>query len=110
MSRQSHFSSNSKFASYCCRNKNPHIDNSGCSVWTGGEGDGNWVMPDILVNVIRPGEDPHIGVVREVMMVSVCSLLLTQELTWMLRCSRMTSTVVFFAGWVLSCSSWISGG
>jgi len=34
----------------------------------GGEGEGIWVMPDILVNVIRPGEDSRIGVVREVMM------------------------------------------
>lgn len=39
-------------------------------LWTGGDGEGNWVMPDILVNVMRPGEDPHTGVVREVMMVS----------------------------------------
>lgn len=41
-------------------------------VHAGGEGEGNWVMPDIFVNVIRPGEDAHIGVVREVMMV--CSI------------------------------------
>lgn len=34
----------------------------------GGEGDCNWVMPEILVNVVRPGEDSHIGVVREAMM------------------------------------------
>lgn len=44
---------------------------------TGGEGQGSWVMPDILVNVMRPGEDPRIGVVREAMVVSARSWVFT---------------------------------
>ncbi|ONK67786.1 uncharacterized protein A4U43_C05F3760 [Asparagus officinalis] len=42
----------------------------------GGEGEGNWVMPDILVNIIRPAEYPHIGVVREVTMDGSCRVAL----------------------------------
>ncbi|OAY81060.1 putative transcription elongation factor SPT 1 [Ananas comosus] len=42
----------------------------------GGEGDGIWYMPDILVNTVRPGEDPHIGVVREVLTDGSCKVAL----------------------------------
>lgn len=45
-----------------------------CMMRAGGEGDGIWYMPDILVNTVRPGEDPHIGVVREVL--TVCTHLI----------------------------------
>ena len=41
---------------------------------TGGENEGLWLLPDILVNVHKPGDDAMIGVVQEVM--AVCSLLL----------------------------------
>ena len=36
----------------------------------GGEGEGNWLLPDVLVNVLRAGDDGP-GVVREVL--AVCS-------------------------------------
>lgn len=36
-----------------------------------GEGEGNWFVPDILVNVRRSGEEPCIGVVKEVLLVSM---------------------------------------
>ena len=32
----------------------------------GGEGEGNWLLPDVLVNVLRAGDDGP-GVVREVL-------------------------------------------
>lgn len=38
----------------------------------GGEGEGPWFLPDILVNVRRSGEDPVIGVVRDVLQVCIC--------------------------------------
>ncbi|RWW34112.1 hypothetical protein GW17_00001132 [Ensete ventricosum] len=34
----------------------------------GGENEGNWYMPDIFVNVVKPGGDSHVGIVREVLM------------------------------------------
>jgi transcription elongation factor SPT5 len=36
----------------------------------GGEGDGRWLLPDVLVNVLRAGDDGP-GVVREVLVVCV---------------------------------------
>ncbi|XP_072952889.1 putative transcription elongation factor SPT5 homolog 1 [Typha angustifolia] len=42
---------------------------------TGGEGDNSWYMPDILVNILRPGEDSH-GVVREVLPDGSCKIAL----------------------------------
>jgi hypothetical protein len=36
----------------------------------GGEGEGNWLLPDVLVNVLRAGDDGP-GVVREVLGVCV---------------------------------------
>lgn len=38
--------------------------------FTGGDNEGLWALPDILVNVRRSGEDIVIGVVREVLPVS----------------------------------------
>lgn len=38
--------------------------------FTGGDDEGLWALPDILVNVRRSGEDTVIGVVRDVL--SVC--------------------------------------
>lgn len=40
-------------------------------VFVTGEGEGNWFVPDILVNVRRSGEEPCIGVVKEVLLVSM---------------------------------------
>ncbi|KAK9138060.1 hypothetical protein Sjap_008654 [Stephania japonica] len=40
----------------------------------GGDGDGPWLMTDILVNVRRPGEDPTVGVVREVFLDGTCKI------------------------------------
>ncbi|OVA16081.1 Transcription elongation factor Spt5 [Macleaya cordata] len=40
----------------------------------GGDGDGPWFMPDILVNVRRSGEDPVIGVVRDVLPDGSCKV------------------------------------
>ncbi|XP_072977351.1 putative transcription elongation factor SPT5 homolog 1 isoform X1 [Typha angustifolia] len=42
----------------------------------GGEGDGNWYVPDILVNILRSGEDSHVGVVREVLADGSCKVAL----------------------------------
>jgi len=36
----------------------------------GGEGEGTWLLPDVLVNVLRRGDDGP-GVVREVLGVCV---------------------------------------
>lgn len=36
----------------------------------GGEGEGTWLLPDVLVNVLRGGDDGP-GVVREVLGVCV---------------------------------------
>ncbi|KAK8916043.1 hypothetical protein KSP39_PZI023264 [Platanthera zijinensis] len=42
-----------------------------------GDNEGNWVFPDVLVNVIRPGEGPSCtAVVREVLMDGSCKLAL----------------------------------
>ncbi|GFY85449.1 global transcription factor group A2 [Actinidia rufa] len=40
----------------------------------GGNSEGLWVLPDILVNVRRAGEDTAIGVVREVLPDGSCSI------------------------------------
>ncbi|ERN01276.1 hypothetical protein AMTR_s00002p00250220 [Amborella trichopoda] len=40
----------------------------------GGEGDGPWFLPDILVTVRRPGDDPSVGVVREVLLDGSCKV------------------------------------
>ncbi|PSS31759.1 Transcription elongation factor like [Actinidia chinensis var. chinensis] len=40
----------------------------------GGNNEGLWVLPDILVNVRRAGEDTAIGVVREVLPDGSCSI------------------------------------
>ncbi|KAK1308610.1 hypothetical protein QJS10_CPA09g00142 [Acorus calamus] len=37
-----------------------------------GDGDGNWLMPDILVSVQRAGEESHIGVIKDVLMDGSC--------------------------------------
>jgi hypothetical protein len=42
---------------------------------SGGEGDSIWCVPDVLVNVLRPGEDTCLGVIREVLPVCLISLL-----------------------------------
>ncbi|WOK99795.1 transcription elongation factor SPT5 [Canna indica] len=42
----------------------------------GGESEGNWYMPDILVNAIRAGGDSHIGVVKDVLMDGSCKVAL----------------------------------
>jgi hypothetical protein len=42
---------------------------------SGGEGDSIWCVPDVLVNVLRPGEDTCLGVIREVLPVRLMSLL-----------------------------------
>lgn len=41
---------------------------------TGGDNEGPWFLPDILVNVRRPGDDSTPGVIREVLPVSILSL------------------------------------
>ncbi|KAF8377116.1 hypothetical protein HHK36_030489 [Tetracentron sinense] len=41
-----------------------------------GDSEGPWFMPDILVNVRKPGEDPVIGVVREVLPNGTCRVAL----------------------------------
>ena len=38
----------------------------------GGDTEGPWYMPDILVNYRRSGDDPIMGVIREVLPVRVC--------------------------------------
>ncbi|KAK9160213.1 hypothetical protein Syun_006554 [Stephania yunnanensis] len=40
----------------------------------GGDGDGSWLMTDILVNVQRPGENPGVGVVRDVLPDGTCKI------------------------------------
>lgn len=42
----------------------------------GGDNEGNWVFPDVLVNIIRPGEGTCTAVVREVLMDGSCKLAL----------------------------------
>ncbi|XP_077214762.1 putative transcription elongation factor SPT5 homolog 1 isoform X2 [Tasmannia lanceolata] len=42
----------------------------------GGEGEGNWLLQDILVNVRRSGDDPHLGVVKEVLLDGSCKVAL----------------------------------
>lgn len=41
----------------------------------GGDNDGPWFLPDILVNVRRSGEDAALGVIREVLLVCTFILL-----------------------------------
>ncbi|KAL5225364.1 hypothetical protein ABZP36_012003 [Zizania latifolia] len=41
----------------------------------GGEGEGNWILPDVLVNVLRAGDDGP-GVVREVLTDGSCRVAL----------------------------------
>ncbi|KAI4337915.1 hypothetical protein L6164_016278 [Bauhinia variegata] len=41
----------------------------------GGDSEGPWFMPDILVNVRRSGEDPVVGIVREVLPDGSCRVL-----------------------------------
>lgn len=38
---------------------------------SGGDGEGPWFLPDILVNVRRPGDDTSPGVIREMLPVSI---------------------------------------
>ncbi|OVA13256.1 Transcription elongation factor Spt5 [Macleaya cordata] len=40
----------------------------------GGDGDGPWFIPDILVNLRKSGEDPVIGVVRDVLPDGSCKV------------------------------------
>ncbi|KAL5975076.1 hypothetical protein ACLOJK_031752 [Asimina triloba] len=40
----------------------------------GGEGENNWLLPDILVNVRKPGDDMGIGVVRDVLADGSCKV------------------------------------
>lgn len=42
----------------------------------GGDSEGIWALPDILVNVHKPGEDSAIGVVREVLLDASCKIAL----------------------------------
>ncbi|THU57844.1 hypothetical protein C4D60_Mb03t07870 [Musa balbisiana] len=42
----------------------------------GGENEGNWYMPDIFVNIVKPGGDSHVGIVREVLMDGSCKVAL----------------------------------
>ncbi|KAI7754771.1 hypothetical protein M8C21_033839, partial [Ambrosia artemisiifolia] len=42
----------------------------------GGDHDGPWFLPDILVNVRRPGEDASLGVIREVLLDGACRVAL----------------------------------
>jgi hypothetical protein len=44
-------------------------------LYAGGEGESIWCVPDVLVNVLRPGEDICLGVIREVLPVCLISLL-----------------------------------
>ncbi|GAB4845101.1 hypothetical protein Ancab_038507 [Ancistrocladus abbreviatus] len=46
------------------------------SPMTGADNEGPWVLPDILVNVHKSGEDPIIGVVREVLSDGSCRVAL----------------------------------
>ncbi|XP_076924579.1 putative transcription elongation factor SPT5 homolog 1 [Bidens hawaiensis] len=40
----------------------------------GGDSDGPWFLPDILVNVCRSGEEPVLGVIREVLLDGACRI------------------------------------
>ncbi|KAI3768812.1 hypothetical protein L2E82_19647 [Cichorium intybus] len=42
----------------------------------GGDNDGPWFLPDILVNVRRSGDDASIGVIREVLLDGACRVAL----------------------------------
>ncbi|KAI0497133.1 hypothetical protein KFK09_023461 [Dendrobium nobile] len=42
----------------------------------GVDNEGNWFFPDVLVNVMRPGEVPCVAVVREVLMDGSCKVAL----------------------------------
>ncbi|KAK1436441.1 hypothetical protein QVD17_02221 [Tagetes erecta] len=42
----------------------------------GGDNDGPWFLPDILVNVRRSGEDASVGVIREVLLDGACRIAL----------------------------------
>lgn len=60
----------------------PMTPDSGMDVQSptiGGEGEGPWFLPDILVNVRRSGEDPVIGVVRDVLQDGSCKVSLGQS-------------------------------
>lgn len=39
--------------------------------FVGGDNEGLWLLPDILVNVVKSGDDTMVGVVQEVL--AVCS-------------------------------------
>lgn len=45
----------------------------------GGENEGLWLLPDILVNVHKPGDDAMIGVVQEVMADGSCRVALGSD-------------------------------
>lgn len=40
-------------------------------LYSGGDGEGPWFLPDILVNVRRPGDDTSPGVIREMLPVYI---------------------------------------
>ena len=48
----------------------------------GGENEGLWLLPDILVNVHRPDDDAVMGVVQEVMVVCYWDCTCTDFLYW----------------------------
>ena len=43
-------------------------------VFAGGDNDGPWFLPDILVTVRRSGDDAVVGVIREMLLVCICLL------------------------------------
>ena len=48
---------------------NYNVDDNGGLCLVGGDNDGPWFLPDILVNVRRSGDDAALGVIREVLLV-----------------------------------------
>jgi hypothetical protein len=71
----------------------------------GGEGDGRWLLPDVLVNVLRAGDDGP-GVVREVLVVCVAHCrddLQNCVMIFFSRCGHASE----IAGWIVSCRSWV---
>jgi hypothetical protein len=57
----------------------------------GGEGDGTWLLPDVLVNVLRGGDDGP-GVVREVLGVCVARRMVECIFFWLVTLLICTLT------------------
>lgn len=72
----------------------------------GGEGEGTWLLPDVLVNVLRGGDDGH-GVVREVLGVRVAHRMVDSKILFFVSCHCLYALKL--TGWILPSCTWVVG-